>query len=343
MVSSLKKCLVWDLDNTLWEGVCLEGSVKIKSDVIESIKKLDSRGILHSIASRGDKDLAFSILNQNNLQDFFLVPQINWLPKSQNIIKISSELNLPLESIAFIDDDKFEREQVSFMLPDVLTIEAENAKYLPEFAEFSPIDISDESHQRRTLYQAELNRKKAEQEYLSRKDFLTSCEMKLKIRAMNGNDIPRVLELMTRTHQLNTTGLILNKNELTKIFDDASGNINIIVAELVDIFGSYGIIGVAMYEANQQTWLLKYLAISCRVMGRGIEKAILIKLVQTAVKEKFKDIEAEYCDTGRNKMMRALYQMSGFIINKNKAEKSKIIFQADKENIAGIPEWVEVV
>jgi FkbH-like protein len=343
MVTSLKKCLVWDLDNTLWDGVCLEGIVKVKPEVIETIKKLDSRGILHSIASRGDKDLAFSILEQNNLQDFFLVPQINWLPKSQSIIKISSELNLSLDTIAFIDDDKFEREQVSFMLPDVLTIEAENAKYLPECSEFSPIEISKEALVRRTLYQAELNRKRAEQDYISRKDFLISCGMKLKIRAMNENDIPRVLELMTRTHQLNTTGLLMNKNELTNILVNSSGNLNIMVAELVDKFGSYGIIGVAMFESNEQMWRLKYLAISCRVMGRGIGKAILLKLVQTAVKEKFLKIEAEFCNTGRNKMMRALYQMSGFIIKKNKEESATIIFQADKKNLANIPEWVEVL
>ena len=343
MVTSLKKCLVWDLDNTLWDGVCLEGNVKVKSEVIETIKKLDSRGILHSIASRGDKDLAFSILEQNNLQDFFLVPQINWLPKSQSIIKISTDLNLSLDTIAFIDDDKFEREQVSFMLPDVLTIEAENAKYIPEYSEFSPKEISKEALTRRTLYQEELNRKSAEQDYISRKDFLISCGMKLKIRAMNETDITRVLELMTRTHQLNTTGLLMNKNELINILVNTSGNLNIMVAELVDKFGSYGIIGVAMYESNEQMWRLKYLAISCRVMGRGIEKAILLKLVQTAVKEKFLKIEAEFCNTGRNKMMRALYQMSGFIIKKNKKESATIIFQADKKKLANIPEWVEVL
>ena len=292
-MSSLKKCLVWDLDNTLWDSVCLEGSVKVKSEVIETIKKLDSRGILHSIASRGDRDLAFSILEENNLQDFFLVPQINWLPKSQSISKISSGLNLSLDTIAFIDDDKFEREQVIFMLPDVLTIEAESAGYLPEYSEFSPLENTKEAHIRRSLYQAELNRKSAEQNYMSRKDFLILCGIKLKIRAMNGNDIPRVLELMTRTHQLNTTGLIMNKNELTNFLVNTSGDLNIMVAELEDIFGSYGIIGVAMYESKKQMWRLKYLAISCRVMGRGIEKAILIKLVQTAVKEKFIKIEAE--------------------------------------------------
>jgi FkbH-like protein len=342
-MNSLKKCLVWDLDNTLWDGVSLEGCVKVKSEVIETIKILDSRGILHSIASRGDKDLAFDILEENNLQDFFLIPQINWLPKSQSIIKISSGLNLSLDTIVFIDDDKFEREQVSFMLPDVLTLEAESAGHLPEYSEFSPLENTNEAHIRRTLYQAELNRKNAEQNYISRKDFLISCGMKLKIRAMNGNDIPRVLELMTRTHQLNTTGLIMNKNELTNFLVNTSGDLNIMVAELEDKFGSYGIIGVAMYESKKQMWRLKYLAISCRVMGRGIEKAILIKLVQTAIKEKFIKIEAEFCNTGRNKMMRALYQMSGFIIKKNKEESKTIIFQAERKYIANIPEWVEVV
>ena len=342
-MNQIRKCLVWDLDNTLWDGVCLEEKVKIKPDVLNAIKELDSRGILNSIASRGDESLSLSILNENNLQDFFLFPQINWLPKSQSILKISSELNLSLDTIAFIDDDEFEREQISYMLPDVLTIRAEDAEYITSFPDFSPKEITLEAKSRRKLYQAEIERKKTEKDYKTRKDFLLSCGMKLKIREMREEDITRVLELMTRTHQLNTTGILLTNDEIRKIHNERKNSPSIYVAELEDKFGWYGIVGVAMYETEKLLWKLNYLAVSCRVMGRGIEKTILITLVKKAIQKKFKTIEAEFYDTGRNKMMRGLYQMSGFIGSKNDQDPKRIKFYASEKKLASIPEWVEVL
>lgn len=341
-MSLIKKCLVWDLDNTLWDGICLEEKVKVKPEISDTIKELDSRGILNSIASRGDEDLALSILEQNKLKDYFLVPQINWLPKSQNILKISSELNLSLDAIAFIDDDEFELEQISYMLPEVLTFHAEEAKNLPMRSDFSPLEITVEAQKRRKLYQAEIERKITEENYKSRKDFLISCRMRLILRPMKECDITRVLELMTRTHQLNTTGLIFSKDELIELFHQGNGNTNIVVTELEDKFGWYGIIGVAMYETKNLLWKLIYLAISCRVMGRGIERAILITLVRQAISNNFKVIEADFIDTGRNKMMRALYQMAGFVGKKNIEKSSPIKFYAVENNLAQIPEWLEI-
>ena len=90
--SRTKKCIVWDLDNTLWDGVYLEGDVRVRPDARRAIEKLDHRGILHSIASRGDEKLALEVLRRIGLRDFFLVPQINWEPKPKSIITISNQL-----------------------------------------------------------------------------------------------------------------------------------------------------------------------------------------------------------------------------------------------------------
>jgi FkbH-like protein len=342
-MSKLRKCVVWDLDNTLWDGVCLETKVNVKPEVSKTVKELDSRGILNSIASRGDENLSLNILRENKLLDYFLLPQINWLPKSQSILKITSELNLSLDSIAFIDDDEFEREQISYMLPDVLTIRAEDAEQIINFPDFSPEEITVEAKSRRKLYLADMERKKAELNFKERKDFLLSCGMKLKIRQMNGEDVSRVLELMTRSHQLNTTGILLTNEDIINIHNEEKDRRKIYVAELEDKFGWYGIVGVAIYETEKLTWKLNYLAVSCRVMGRGIEKALLITLVNKALMEKFKTIGAEFYDTGRNKMMRGLYQMSGFISSIDERDPKRIIFYASEKDLASIPEWVEVL
>lgn len=341
-MGKLRKCVVWDLDNTLWDGVCLEETVEIKPEISEVIRELDSRGILNSIASRGDEDLALSILGKYNLRDLFLFPQINWQPKSKNILKISSNLNIELDSIAFIDDDEFELQQILYMLPGVLTFPAKDAKYLPRYAEFSPSEITTEAKVRRKLYQAENERSKEELKFKTRKEFLISCQMKLTIRPIREDDISRVLELMTRTHQLNTTGIILSKEEINKLYKHSKENKKIFVAELEDRFGWYGIVGVAMYETEDELWRLNYLAISCRVMGRGIEKAILITLIKKAMENDYKTFKAEFFDTGRNKMMRGLYQMSGFVNESKSRNSNHIIFSAMVKDLANVPDWIEV-
>jgi FkbH-like protein len=342
-MTTVKKCVVWDLDNTLWDGVCLEGNVIVKKEVYDTITELDHRGILHSIASRGEEDIAMKVLKENKLAGFFLVPQINWLSKSQNIIKISKELQISLDVIAFIDDDEFERAQVAFMLPDVLTIESEKIKELPGLSYFSPAGITREAQDRRRFYQDEIDRKKSEQSFTTRKDFLISCAMKLKVRCMKENDIPRVLELMTRTHQLNTTGMILDHERLKELLHESPRGMNFIVAELQDKFGWYGIIGIAMIEEVKPLWRLKHFAVSCRVMGRGVERAFIASMIHTAFTHGFTKVEAEFRDTGRNRMMRALYQMMGFLNIGDSNGSQTMIFKRTLQEVPQIPCWIEVV
>ena len=275
---SFKKCVVWDLDNTIWDGVSLEGDVILNDEVVNLIQDLDQKGILHSIASRGDENLSLTLLKKFQIEEYFLSPKINRLQKSNNIIEISNELNIPLDSIVFVDDDNFEIEQVSFIIPEVLTLNAKEAINILRLGELFSISQSQETKNRRKYYQAEHLRNKMELNYSSREDFLKYCKMKLNIRQMKEEDICRVLELMTRTHQLNTTGWIMEQNDLQNILV-ASKSTNIYVAELDDKFGSYGIIGAAITELIKDTLILKYLAVSCRVMGRGIEQAIIIKLL----------------------------------------------------------------
>ncbi len=342
---SYKKCVVWDLDNTLWDNVCIEGDIIIRKHIIRIIKELDQRGILHSIASRGDEGTALKKLKENDMSDYFVAVKINWLQKSNNIIDISNELNISLGSIVFVDDDDFELEQMKFMLPEVLAINAVEAYKLLEMKELMPEVITNESKQRRQFYKAEQIRKRAESIFDSREDFLISCKMILKIRRMQREDVPRVLELMTRTHQLNTTGWILNKDDLLNLFLNEAQTTIIYVAELVDKFGSYGIIGVAIEDNGKQISSLKYLAVSCRVMGRGIERAILITLMKEVFNEGFIDFYGEFHDTGKNKLMRALYQMMDFnlIENSKQINNDLLIFHREQKELPELPKWIKIV
>ncbi len=342
-MGSLKKCLVWDLDNTLWDGVLLEGGVRLRQEAVTTIAELDRRGILHSIASRGDEDLAMTALRENRIEMFFVAPHINWSAKSQNILAISRKLQIALDAVAFIDDDPFEREQVGYMLPPVLTIPAEEAQGLPGLPAFSPGEITREAGQRRHFYQAEIRRDLAARDFATREEFLLSCHMQLAVRPMSDDDIPRVLELMTRTHQLNTTGLVWDRAQLANAFHGQPEGTRVTVAELRDRFGWYGIIGAAITETGKNSWKLKYLAVSCRVMGRGIERALLASLLRAALEQGYPSPEAEFRDTGRNRMMRALYQMMGFATTDTGGKTETLLFRIRPEWLPSTPRWVEVV
>ena len=342
-MSEIIKCIIWDLDNTIWDGISLEGKVHIRNEVRRTIKELDNRGILHSIASRGEEDVALKTLKEFKLEHFFLVPKINWLPKYFNIKTISDELGIALDSLVFIDDDAFELEQMSFMIPEVHTIHANKASELPEMSIFSPKVITYESKNRRAFYKSEQNRKQAEAFHLTREAFLKSCCMKLKIEPMRRMDAPRVLELMTRTHQLNTTGRIFHERELNEIILSKSETRKIVTAALNDKFGSYGIIGVAIIETIGSIWRLIYLAISCRVMGRGIERALLTRLIYIAKIKGFKYVEATLRETGKNKMMKVLYQMMGFQKWRDCKKDQLMIFRANVNSVPKSPQWVEIV
>ncbi len=339
---SFKKCVVWDLDNTIWDGVGLEGEVFLKDEVVNLIKDLDQKGILHSIASRGDENLSLTLLKKFQIEEYFLAPKINWLQKSNSIIEISKELNIPLDAMVFVDDDDFEIEQVSFMIPEVLTLNAKGAINILKLGELFLTSQSEETKNRRKYYLAESLRKKMELNYSSREEFLKSCKMKLNIRLMRKEDIYRVCELMSRTHQLNTTGWIMEQNDLQKILV-SSKSINIYVAELDDKFGSYGIVGAAITELIKGKLILKYLAVSCRVMGRGIEQAIIIKLLFDCKLYGNNNLFAEFRDTGRNRMMKMLYQILGFSLVGNPQKNiDTLIFSRETKNIPSTFKWLEV-
>lgn len=342
MSSSTKKCLIWDLDNTLWEGVCLEGDVRLRCEAATAITELDRRGILFSIASRGEADIAMEQLEAFGLERYFLAPKVNWLPKTTNIIAIGRELGLSLEDMAFVDDEPFELAQVSMMLPSVMTIDACNVADLPNSEAFNPTSLTPEGRMRRQLYQAEEARASAEVCYATREEFLHSCDMRLVVRPMRESDVPRVRELMTRTHQLNTTGLLLSPEQILNMSESGSGAGRIMVAELTDRFGSYGTIGVSIADASGDSWTLSYLALSCRVLGRGIERAFLSRLLEGAARQGLRLARAHFRGTGRNRQMLVLYHMTGFRSDESDRHRDTTLLTRELDGIPEPPAWIAI-
>jgi FkbH-like protein len=340
-MSNTKKCLIWDLDNTLWEGACLEGEVRLRSEAASTIAELDRRGILHSIASRSDADISIRQLKAFGLDQYFLAPKVNWLPKTTNIIAIGQELGISLDTMAFVDDEPFELEQVAAMLPDVMTIDARRVSDLPATEEFTPNAVTGEACKRRGFYQAEEARKAAEVIYSTRTEFLESCEMRLVVRPANQDDVPRATELATRTHQLNTTGVKLSPEKISRLVNGHEPDTEVYVADLSDRFGSYGTIGLSISQAAPGGWTLTYLALSCRVLGRGIERAFLVHLLEDARRRGFPTARALFRSTGRNRQMLILYHMSGFRSNETGGDETSVL-ELSLDALPTPPSWVTV-
>lgn len=305
------KCVVWDLDNTLWEGVLLEdGEVTLRRSVVEVLRALDDRGILHSIASRNDPELAMERLQRFGIAEYFLHPQIHWGSKSGSVAAIATALNIGLDTIAFVDDQPFEREEVAFSHPMVRCFDALELDQLAERPEMQPRFITDDSRKRRAMYMADAVRKQIEDSHQgSPNEFLASLQMKFVIGPALDEDLARAEELTVRTNQLNATGYTYSYEELREF--QRSPDHDLLIASLEDKYGTYGKIGLALLERGEQAWTIKLLLMSCRVMSRGVGSVLLNAIIRRA-KAAGVRLFAEFVETSRNRTMNVTYRFAGF-------------------------------
>lgn len=334
------KVLVWDLDNTLWNGTLAEGDeVEPRPGVRELLETLDARGILQSIASKNDHSDAWSRLQALGLDHYFLYPQISWSAKSAGIEQIAKSINIGLDAVAFVDDQPFEREEVAHVVPQVLVLPVEELPKIADRPEFVPRFITDESAIRRTMYQADIARNEAEEGFVGpQEDFLSSLEMHCTIGRCQAEDLKRAEELTVRTNQLNATGYTYSYEELDAL--RRSDDHLLLVASLDDKYGTYGKIGLALIEKGDAVWTVKLLLMSCRVMSRGVG-TILMSCIQNLAKDAGARLQAEFRPTKRNRMMLVTYKFGGFREVDERADGIKI-FEHDLESIQDYPDYVKL-
>lgn len=334
------KCVVWDLDNTVWNGVLLEDKqVTIRPEVVACMKELDRRGILQSIASKNNYKDAWEKLTHFELSYLFLYPQIGWHNKSISIKNIQEKLNIGMDAIAFIDDQPFEREEVQHQHPDVVCYPDTVTGNMLEMKEFMPRFVTPESAMRRSMYQSDAQRNDIEENYESNHAFLESLNLKFSIQRATVDDLQRVEELTVRTNQLNATGYTYSYDELEQFLD--SPNHQIYVASLEDKYGTYGKIGVAMVEANNDVWSLKLLLMSCRVMSRGVGGVLLGYLIKQARAQQ-KVLQGTFFPTDRNRLMYMTYKFSGFQ-EFEKRDDGGVIFRHPLTEDPVFPAYIELI
>jgi FkbH-like protein len=332
------KCVVWDLDNTLWHGVLLEDEkVSLRENIVNLVKTLDSRGILQSIASKNEPATAIGKLEEFGLKEYFLYPKINWNSKANSLKEIATSLNIGLDAIAFVDDQLFELEEVKFTLPEILCINADEIDNILGMPVMNPRFITEDSRIRRLMYIGDIERQNAEKEFVGTSDeFLATLNMSFTISLAKEEDLQRAEELTLRTNQLNTTGYTYSYDELNHFRQ--SGNHKLLIASLEDKYGSYGKIGLALIECKANIWMIKLLLMSCRVMSRGVG-TIMMNYIMSLAQTNNVRLLAEFIPNDRNRMMYISYKFSGFKeIVKN---DDLVIFENDLNRIQDVPSYVK--
>lgn len=305
------KCVVWDLDNTLWKGILIEGDqVVVRPEVASLLKQLDDRGILLSVASKNDHASTWRKLQDLGLSEYFLYPQINWAPKAMNIKAIAERLNIGTDTFAFVDDNPFELDQVAQALPEVACINADHIGSLladPRFQGSS----SPDAKQRRRFYQEAMARDAAETEFGSNYlGFLSTCGIMLEIAAYSEPDSERVAELVQRTNQLNFSGHKYTRGQLDEIL--ANSKLDKFVLKSSDRYGSYGTVGFGIVEHSSGILQVRDFMLSCRVQGKLIEQAFFHHLVEHHNPHAAKTLWVNFHRTERNKPAQQVLEALGF-------------------------------
>ncbi|MER2149030.1 MAG: HAD-IIIC family phosphatase [Ruminococcus sp.] len=326
-----KKVLVCDLDNTLWGGVVGDDGVEgiqvgpevptgqIYSEFQSYVKELKSIGVLLAVNSKNDEENAIAGLNHPDgvlKPDDFVNIKANWENKDRNMQAIAAELNLGIDSFVFIDDNPTEREimrQADFgvAIPEMDKVE-NYIRILDNNGYFEVTSLSADDLSRVKMYQENAKRTKLQQALGSYEDFLKSLEMKATIRNFEPIYIQRIAQLTNKSNQFNLTTLRCSESDITHMKD--SPDYLCLYGKLEDKFGDNGVVSVVAGERIGDELHMRLWLMSCRVLKRGMEDAMLDTLVSDAQQIGIKIIKGYYYPTAKNNMVRDFYQRMGFTL-----------------------------
>ena len=330
-LGKFKKCLILDLDHTLWGGVIGDdgmsgiqlgslGIGKAYSDLQKWARQLKERGIILAICSKNEETIAKEpFLNHPEMilkLDDIAVFVANWSNKADNIRYIQEVLNIGFDSMVFLDDNPMERELVRTSLPEVFVPELpeDPAHYLPFLSSmnlFETMSFSGQDISRTKQYQEEAKRKSIQQNFTDMDEFLQSLEMKAKIQPFQEVNLPRIAQLTQRSNQFNLRTIRYSEAEISNI-RESDQHLSLEVS-LEDKFGKYGLISVLILEKRiDKTLFIDTWLMSCRVLKRGVEKAVLNQLVLEAKREGYQQIVGEYLPTKKNVIVANHYADLGF-------------------------------
>ena len=328
----IKKCVILDLDNTLWGGIIGDDGIeniqlatlglgKAFTEFQYWLKKLKNRGIILAVCSKNTEIIAKEPFEKHadmvlHLEDI-AVFVANWDNKADNIRYIQHVLNIGFDSMVFLDDNPFERNLVKENIPDLTVPDlpedpAEYLEYLYSMNLFETVSFSQEDMERTELYQTEAKRIGIQQQFTNEDDFLKNLEMESVVEPFTKFNIPRAAQLSQRSNQFNLRTIRYTEADL--LHASTHKEIFPFTFTLKDRFGDNGLISlVILKKISEDTVFIDTWLMSCRVLKRGMEDFVLNTIVEFAQSNKFKYLKGSYIATSKNEIVKNHYPDLGFV------------------------------
>lgn len=330
VVGLTKKCLVVDLDNTLWGGVLGDdgpGGIQIGPlypgncyvELQRAIKSLQRQGVVLGICSKNEQAIVDEVFDSHpelvlRTSDF-VARAVNWERKDVNLQRMADDLNLGLQSFVYVDDSSFECEMIRQSLPDVqvVHVEGDPAGHLARLLQaggFEVLATTTTDRERTDAYRSRAQRKEFASSFASADEYLRGLDLRVTVRVADDFSVPRLLQLALRTNQFNMVGGA-HAEAQSRLMATSADHL-LLGFEVADRFGREGIVGGVWIAKQSDCWLIENFIMSCRVFSRGVEHAVLQEIVDRAVVERVPRLEALFRPTERNRPAAAFYPEVGF-------------------------------
>lgn len=359
LTGKLSKAAVVDLDNTLWGGIIGEdGMEKIRlgpeypgaayQAVQRVLLDLHERGILLAIASKNNPQDALEAIDHHPgmllSRRHFAAMRINWVNKAANLREIAAELNIGIETLAFIDDNPAEREQVRRELPEVAVIELPReplayAGVLRDCPWFERLALSEEDKVRGSLYAAERERRETEQSCATPEEFYSSLQQEIAISPVQPTTLERTAQLTQKTNQFNLTTRRYSDQELAAVAGRPDQRV--FTMRVKDRFADNGLVGVAIVRYDAEVCDIEVLLLSCRVIGRTVETAMLSYLADRARERGCARLEGWFLPTKKNAPAAQFYAQHGFLQVEETAAGTRWSYPLSQP--IPWPEWIRLI
>ncbi len=354
-----RKCLVMDLDNVMWGGIVGEDGVSgvaigdeapgnVYRDIQLAARRLYERGVILAIASKNNPEDALAVFAERKemvlRREDFAAIEIGWGDKASALRRIAAQLNIGTDSLVFLDDSPQERLLVQTELPEVEVLPfPEDVSALPDellrCGLFDSLTLTDEDRGRGRMYAQRQQRQSAETQATDLDAFLRSLELSVSVVPAEASDVPRVTQLTQRTNQFNLTTRRYTETDIAAMLNDPAWQV--LTLSVRDRFGDEGLAGVCLTRIQDGEAAIDSFLMSCRVLGRGVEKAFIATAVHYAARAGATRVTAQFLPTKKNAQVRDFYSKHGFI--ESGREKEAVRYSmASIDAAPEIPAWIQM-
>ncbi len=350
-----KKCVVLDLDNTLWGGIIgddgieniilsNDGEGKAFFDFQRELLKLYNRGILLAINSKNTEEIVLETMKSHpNMvlkPEHFISMKINWNNKAQNMKEIADEINISLDSLIFLDDSEFEREVVSTQFPEVLVPDlpkdfSEYPNFIRSLDVFDFLSLTNDDFARNKMYKANVQRDQLKKSTISIEDFYYSLDMVATIGIIDDFQVPRIAQMTQKTNQFNLRTQRYTDAAIKNFLQNPGYEVYFL--SLADKYGDNGIVGTAIVKIEDTEAFIDSFIFSCRVLGRTAESALLNYVIENVANKGLKKLVGEYIPTKKNLPCKEFYAEHQFVNDSNNLWTVEL----EKFNTKPLP-WIKI-